>query len=100
MEVVWSTDAVEHLKRSTRYPGALDIDLMWTQEAVDDEDAVVVDPYWASRINATAIIGYTPTAAMVLLVLVYRALDGTLHGMTAWPATGRALRLYTERNRP
>jgi hypothetical protein len=27
----------------------------------------------------------------VLLVLVYRDLDGDLHGMTAWPATGLAL---------
>jgi hypothetical protein len=32
----------------------------------------------------------------VLVVLAYRDLDGDLHGMTAWPATGRALRLYTD----
>jgi len=43
-----------------------------------------------------AVIGYSPRAGAVLVVLAYRDLDGDLHGMTAWPATGRALRLYTE----
>lgn len=37
---------------------------------------------------------------MVLVVLAYRDLHGTLHGLTAWPATGRVLRVYTERNQP
>ena len=35
-------------------------------------------------------------AGAVLVVLAYRDLDDDLHGMSAWPATGRALRLYTE----
>lgn len=47
-------------------------------------------------INALAIIGYSPAAGAVLVVVAYRALDGDLHGMSAWPATGRALRLCTE----
>lgn len=100
VEVVWSDEAIAHLKRSQRYPGAVDIDPAWVVEAAQDDGAVMVTPYWTSRVNATAIIGYAPTAGMVLLVLVYADLAGTLHGLTAWPATGRALRVYTDRNRP
>lgn len=96
MEVIWSDEALEHLARSQRYPGAVDIEGDWTVEAVNDAGAVQVDPYWTSRINALAIIVYSPGAGAVLLVLAYRDLAGDLHGMTAWPATGRALRLYTD----
>jgi hypothetical protein len=96
VEVIWSDAAAEHLARSQRYPDAVDIDVDWTVEAVNDIDAVQVDPYWNSRVKALAIIGYSPDAGAVLVVLAYRDLDGDLHGMTAWPATGRALRLYTE----
>ncbi len=100
VEVIWSVAATQHLARSQRYPGALDIEVAWTVEAVNDVDAVQVDPYWASRVKALAVIGYSATAGAVLLVLAYRDLDGDLHGMTAWPATGRALRLYTDGRKP
>jgi hypothetical protein len=63
---------------------------------VNDLDAVQIDPYWSSRVNALAIIGYSPGAGSVLVVLAHRDLDGDLHGQTAWPATGRALRLYLD----
>lgn len=96
VEVIWSDPATRHLARSRRYPGAVDIEVDWTVEAVDDRDAVQVDPYWTSRVNALAIIGYSAGAGVVRVVLAYRDLDGDLHGMSAWPATGRALRLYTE----
>jgi hypothetical protein len=96
VEVVWSDAAAEHLARSQRYPDAVDIALEWTVEAVNDSDAVQVDPYWTSRVNALAIIGNSEGAGAVLVVLAYRDLDGDLHGMTAWPATGRAFRLYTD----
>ncbi len=96
VEVIWSDAAAKHLARSQRYPGALDIEVDWTVEAVNDIDAVQVDPYWTSRVNALAFIGYSAAAGAVLVVLAYRDLDGDLHGMTAWPATGRALRLYTD----
>ena len=96
VEVSWSDEAVKHLARSQRYPDAAGIDVAWAAEAVSDVDAAQVDPYWTSRVSALAIIGYSPGAGAVLVVLAYRDLDGDLHGMTAWPATGRALRLYTE----
>lgn len=96
VEVMWSEAAAQHLARSRRYPGAVDIEVDWTVQAVNDRDAVQVDPYWTSRVNALAIIGYSAGAGAVLVVLAYRDLDSDLHGMSAWPATGRALRLYTE----
>lgn len=68
--MIWSDAAAQHLARSQRYPGAVDIEVDWTVEAVNDIDAVQVDPYWTSRVNALAIIGYS--------------------------AAGRALRLYTD----
>lgn len=81
---------VAALSRRGRHQGRLDC------RAVNDVNAVQVDPYRASRVNALAIIGYSPAAGAVLLVLGYRDLYGDLHGMTAWPATGRALRLYSD----
>lgn len=96
VELASSDRATQHLARSLRYPGAADIEVAWTIEAVNDVDAVEVDPYWTSRVNALAVIGYSAAAGAVLVVLAYRDLDDDLHGMTAWPATGRALRLYTD----
>jgi hypothetical protein len=96
VEVIWSDPALKHLARSQRYSGAIDIEVGWTVEAINDIDAVQVDPYWTSRVNALAIIGYSTGAGAVLVVLAYRDLDGDLHGMTAWPASGRALRLYAD----
>src|ERR1017187_2958770 len=54
VEVIWSDAAAQHLARSQRYPGAVDIEVDWTVEAVNDIDAVQVDPYWTSRVNAFA----------------------------------------------
>jgi hypothetical protein len=34
--------------------------------------------------------------ARVLVVIAYRDLDGELHGMNAWPASGRDLATYRE----
>lgn len=62
VEVNWSDAAAKHLARSERYPGALDIEVAWTAEAVNDIDAIQVDPYWTSRVNALAIIGYSAAA--------------------------------------
>jgi hypothetical protein len=62
VEVIWSDAAAKHLARSKRYPRALDIEVDWTVEAVNDIDAVQVDPYWTSRVNALAFIGYSAAA--------------------------------------
>ena len=44
VEVNWSSDAVDHLARSGRYPDAVDIEVDWIIEALNDSDAVQVDP--------------------------------------------------------
>jgi hypothetical protein len=93
--MIWSDAAAKHLARSQRYPGAVDIEVDWTVEAANDIDAVQVDPYWTSRQRARS-HWLLDAAGAVLVVLAYRDNDGDLHGMTAWPATGRALRIYTD----
>jgi hypothetical protein len=45
-------------------------------------------------VGASGLVGFSPTAGRVLVVIVYRDLDGDLHGMNAWPATGRDLTTY------
>ena len=39
-------------------------------------------------------IGESPTAGTVLVVIAYRDLDGDMHGVNAWPATGPDLEIY------
>ncbi len=77
--------------RSTRYRGALDLEPEWTQEVMVDEHLVELSPYPASRVGASGFIGYSPAAGRVLVVIAYRDVDGELHGMNAWPASGRDL---------
>jgi len=84
--------------RSRRYPGALDIDVDWTREVLADSRLVAVVPYPRSRMGAAAFIGWSPSARRILLVLAYQDLDGDLHGLNAWPASGRELATYNERN--
>lgn len=38
----------------------------------------------------------SPSAQRVLVVNAYRDLDGDLHGVNVWPATGADLTIYTE----
>jgi hypothetical protein len=40
------------------------------------------------------LIGFSASAGRVLVVIAYRDLDGDLHGMNAWPASGRDLAAY------
>ena len=46
--------------------------------------------------GASAFVGWSPSAGRVLLVLAYQDLDGNLHGLNAWPASGRDLSTYNE----
>ncbi|MEI2765668.1 MAG: hypothetical protein V9F82_08300 [Dermatophilaceae bacterium] len=38
--------------------------------------------------GASRFIGYSHSAGRVIVVVAYRDLDGDLHGINAWPATG------------
>jgi hypothetical protein len=97
VEVLWADEDADYIRsRSTRYPGAVDIDPAWTQEVLADDLMVQVSPYPASRVRATGWVGWSPSAGRVLVVIAYRDLDGDLHGMNAWPASGRDLATYKE----
>jgi len=93
----WQTKMLPYIQsRSARYAGALDIEPAWTAEAMADERLVEVSPYPTSRVGATGFIGYSASAGKVLVVIAYRDLDGDLHGMNAWPASGRDLATYLQ----
>lgn len=46
--------------------------------------------------GASRFIGHSPSAGRVLVVIAYRDVDGELHGVNAWPATGADLQIYQE----
>jgi hypothetical protein len=96
-EVVhWSAAGISYIgSRSTRYPGAVDLDPDWTQEVLTDPDLIAFEPDPKSRIGASRFIDESTAAGMVLVVVGYRDVDGDLHGINAWPASGPDLALYT-----
>jgi hypothetical protein len=96
--VRWAGEDAEYIRsRSTRYPGGLDIEPAWTLEVLADEHLIELSPYPNSRVRASGLIGWSPSAGRVLVVIAYRDLDGDLHGMNAWPATGRDWRSIERR---
>lgn len=93
----WAGEDADYIRsRSTRYPGGVDIEPAWTLEVLADEHLIELSPYPSSRVRASGFIGWSPSAGRVLVVIAYRDLDGDLHGMNAWPATGRDLAIYRE----
>lgn len=95
MRIEWaSEDGAYIASRSQRYPGALDIEVDWVQEGVEDAQLAQVTPYPRSRTGASAFIGFSPSADRVLVVIAYQDLDGDWHGMNVWPASGRDLAAY------
>jgi hypothetical protein len=60
------------------------------------ERLVELSRYPASRVGATGFIDNSPSAGRVLVIIAYRDLDGDLHGMNAWPASGRDLAAYQQ----
>lgn len=57
---------------------------------------LALEPDPKSRMGASRFIGHSPSAERVIVVIAYRDLDGDLHGVNAWPATGADLRLYQQ----
>lgn len=80
--------------RGHRYPGGVGIEPEWTQEVMADGDLLALEPDPKSRMGASRFIGRSPSAGRVLVVITYRDLDGDLHGINAWPATGADQTLY------
>jgi len=80
------------LCRSSRYPGATDIDPAWTLEAAADSGRITRDPDPKSHWGDIRIIGYSPSAGFVITVII----DHVDHsGINAWKTTGADLRAYS-----
>lgn len=94
----WSQEAAEHIStRSSRYPGALDIDPVWATEAINDPDRLVDEPDPNSaHANSVRIVGYSPSAGTVITIVALRDKAGVLHGASAWKTTGAPRRQYEE----
>ena len=97
VQLWWADKDADYIRtRSTRYPHGVDIEPEWTQEVMADARLVELSPYPSSRVGASGFIGWSGSAGRVLVVIAYRDLDDDLHGMNAWPASGRDLATYNE----
>lgn len=96
-ELTWDAESILYITtRSHRYTHGLDILPGWTLEVMTDPDLVAFEPDPKSRMGAARFIGYSLSAKRALVVIAYRDLDGDLHGINAWPATGTDLTYYLE----
>ena len=91
----WEPEDTVHIRtRSTRYPGATDIEPEWTVQAADDPARVVRDPDPRSKAAYIRLIGYSPAAGFVLTVIID---PHDFSGVTAWKTRGLDLRVYLDR---
>ena len=97
-DIEWDEEAADHIRsRSGRYPGAVDIELVWTSEAINDPDRLVDEPDpHSAHANSVRIVGYSTTARMVITIVALRDHRGVLHGASAWKTRGAPLRQYLE----
>lgn len=80
--------------RSVRRVGDTDIDPAWADEAFTDNDALVDSPDPASKSGQTdRLVGYSPSARMVIVVIYLR--EGLI-GVNAWRANPTQARRYWE----
>ncbi|MER7115394.1 hypothetical protein [Saccharomonospora azurea] len=94
--IEWDEEARKHiLTRSARYADSVDIDPGWTAEAVNEPDRLVDEPDPRSaHANSVRVVGYSPSAQMVITVVALRGVAGVLHGASAWKTRGAPLRQY------
>jgi hypothetical protein len=94
-DINWDDEAIAYIRsRGQRYPDGLAVEPEWTQEAMSDVDLLVLEPDPKSRMGAARFIGHSLSADRVIVVIAYSDLDGDLHGVNAWPATGADLKMY------
>jgi hypothetical protein len=99
MDDLWWRDAdAEYIRRrSERYPGATNIQPDWTLQAAADPRAIVRDPDPKNNIGAIRIIGYSPSAGVVITVITT---GGAHAGVTAWKSSGADLHDYEGQEKP
>ncbi len=91
-ELWWRDEDAEYIRhRSSRYPGATDLEPAWTLEAAADPRRIVLDPDPKSRTGAVRIIGNSVSAGFVITII---ATGGARAGVTAWKSSGADLRDY------
>jgi hypothetical protein len=96
-EIQWDPEAIAYIRsRGERYADAEGVEADWTQEVMADDDLLALEPDPKSRMGASRFIGHSRSAGRVIVVIAYRDLDGDLHGVNAWPATGADLKLYQQ----
>lgn len=86
-----------HLRRSTRYPGAIDIDPAAAIEAGLDPRALIARDPRSRTGEAIRVIGYSALADRLLVVVMIpheHPPSGLWHIATAWPANGIERQLY------
>ena len=95
-ELWWRDEDAEYIRhRSSRYPGATDLEPGWTLEAAADPRRIVLDPDPKSRTGAVRIIGYSACARFVITIVATGAAPA---GVTAWKSSGADLRDYEGRD--
>ena len=91
-----------HLRRSLRYPSALDIEPEHAVEAIFDPQRLI-DRNLASRTGeAVQVVGYSPGMGRILVVLLVPNEHpplGLWHIATAWPADRRTREHYRANER-
>lgn len=96
--VTWTAGQAEHVRtRSSRYPGAVDLEPEWATEAVmDPKRRFGLDP--ASKTGeGIRVVGRSATSGQVLTVILIPEEHppmGAWLGVTAWVTKGRDLRDY------
>jgi hypothetical protein len=91
----WDDEDVEHIRRrSSRYPGAVNIEPAWTLEAAADPHRITRDPDPKSWAGDIRVVGYSPSAGFVVTVMIR---SDNHAGVTAWRTSGADLRAYRER---
>jgi len=91
----WDEEDAAHIRtRSSRYPGATDIDPEWTSQAAADPHRVLRDPDPRSRAGYIRLVGYSPAAGFVVTVIID---PHDSSGVSAWKTRGVDLRTYLDR---
>lgn len=94
----WDDEDATHIRtRSTRYPDAQNLEPAWTMQAAADPYRLLRDPDPRSRVGYLRLIGYSPTAGLVITVI---ADPNDWSGVTAWKTTGADLRDYLDQQEP
>ncbi|HEX3733125.1 MAG TPA: hypothetical protein VHU91_09430 [Mycobacteriales bacterium] len=86
-----------HLRRSSRYPGAVDIEPIAAIEAALDPYALIGRDPKSHTGEGVRVIGYSPTSGQVLVVVLLpndHPPSGLWHVATTWPASRNERGVY------